>query len=215
MTVRTLHHYDQIALLKPSGRSDAGYRRYDDSDLERLQQILLYRELGFPLEEIAAILDEPGAEPVVHLRRQHQLLMGRIARLQMMATAIEKEMEAQQMGIQLSPEERFEVWGDFNPDDYAEEVEERWGATEAYREARRRTARYSKTDWLTVKAEAEDIYRRLLEAMKLGKRAEGETAMGLAEEHRQHITRWFYDCGYDIHTGLGEMYVADPRFAAN
>lgn len=213
VTIRTLHHYDQIGLLTPSGRSDSGYRRYDDSDLGRLQQILLYRELGFPLEEIATILDDPGADAAVHLRRQHQLLTGRIARLQMMAAAVEKEMEAQQMGIQLTPEERFEIWGNFNPDDYAEEVEERWGGTEACKESQRRTARYGKDDWLAIKAEAEDIYRRLVEAMRAGEPPEGDTAMGLVEEHRQHINRWFYDCGYGIHSGLGDMCVGDPRFA--
>ena len=214
VTVRTLHHYDQIGLLKPSGRSDSAYRRYEDSDLERLQQILFYRELGFSLEDIATVLDEPGSEPVAHLRRQHELLLARIARLQMMVTAIEREMEVKQMGIQLTPEERFEVWGDFNPDDHAEEAEERWGDTDAYKESQRRAASYTKEDWLAIKAEAEAIHSRLIEAMRSGEPADGETAMGLAEEHRQHMSRWFYECGYDMHRGLGEMYVQDPRFKA-
>jgi MerR family transcriptional regulator, thiopeptide resistance regulator len=123
-------------------------------------------------------------------------------------------MEAQHMGIQLSPEERFEVWGDFDPDDYAGEAEERWGGTDSYKESQRRAAQYTKDDWLTIKAEAEAIYGRLVEAMQTGESPQGELAMGLAEEHRRHITRWFYDCGHDIHRGLGEMYVADPRFTA-
>ena len=76
VTVRTLHHYDEIGLLSPSGRTSAGYRRYDDADLERLQQILFYRELGFPLEEIAVIIDDPGRARREHLRRQHELLTG-------------------------------------------------------------------------------------------------------------------------------------------
>jgi DNA-binding transcriptional MerR regulator len=214
VTVRTLHHYDQIGLLTPSGRSDSGYRRYDDSDLGRLQQIRLYRELGFSLEEIATILDDPGADAALHLRRQHELLIGRIARLRMMVGAVERELEAQQTGMSLTPEERFEVWGDFNPDDHAEEAEQRWGGTEPYRESQRRAARHTKDDWLAVKAEAGDIYRRLIEAMRSGERAQDETAMDLAEEHRRHLTRWFYDCGYDIHKGLGEMYAGDPRFTA-
>lgn len=214
VTIRTLHHYDQIGLLKPSGRSHAAYRRYEDSDLERLQQILFYRELGFSLEGIAKILDEPGSDAVAHLRRQHELLLERIARLQMMVTAIEKEMEVKQMGIQLTPEERFEVWGDFNPDDHAEEAEERWGDTDAYKESQRRVAGYTKKDWLAIKAEAEAIHSRLIEAMRSGEPADGDIAMGLAEEHRQHMSRWFYECGHDMHKGLGEMYVQDPRFKA-
>ena len=103
------------------------YRRARDEqeDLERLQQILLYRELGFSLEEIGTILDDPATGPIVHLRRQHALLKKRVTRLQLMVVAIEREMEAREMGIQLTPEERFEVFGDFDPDGHSEEVEQR------------------------------------------------------------------------------------------
>jgi MerR family transcriptional regulator, thiopeptide resistance regulator len=214
VTVRTLHHYDEIGLLSPSDRTNAGYRRYDDADLERLQQILFYRELGFPLEEIATILDDPQSSPTVHLRRQHELLAVRIKRLQEMATAIEFAMEARKVGIQLTPEERFEVFGDFNPDDYAEEAEQRWGETDAYRESMRRTQRYTKDDWLRHKAENEEWAARFIAVMESGAPADGPAAMELAEEHRQLISRWFYECSYEIQTGLADMYVTDPRFTA-
>uniref|UniRef100_UPI00331722C3 MerR family transcriptional regulator n=1 Tax=Micromonospora sp. NPDC126480 TaxID=3155312 RepID=UPI00331722C3 len=212
VTVRTLHHYDEIGLLSPSGRSSAGYRRYDDADLERLQLIRYYRELGFPLEEIAAILDDPASDPAEHLRRQHELLSARIGKLQEMVAAIEFAMEARKMNIPLTPEERFEVFGDFDPDEHAEEAERRWGGTEAYRESTRRTAGYTKDDWLRNKAENEDWGRRFAEVMASGAPADSPAAMELAEEHRQLIGRWFYDCSYEIHTGLADMYVGDPRF---
>ncbi|MBM0224849.1 MerR family transcriptional regulator [Micromonospora sp. ATA51] len=214
VTVRTLHHYDEIGLLSPSGRTAAGYRRYDDADLERLQLVRYYRELGFPLDEIAAILDDPGADPAAHLRRQHELLTGQIGKLQEMVAAIELAMEARRMGIQLTPEERFEVFGDFDPDAHAEEAEQRWGGTDAYRESTRRAARYSKEDWLRNKAENEDWGRRVAAVMDSGAPADSPAAMELAEEHRQLISRWFYECSYEIHTGLADMYVADPRFTA-
>ncbi|MDZ5445160.1 MerR family transcriptional regulator [Micromonospora sp. 4G57] len=214
VTVRTLHHYDEVGLLSPSGRTAAGYRRYDDADLERLQLIRYYRELGFPLDEIAAILDDPGADPAAHLRRQHELLTGQIGKLQEMVAAIELAMEARRMGIQLTPEERFEVFGDFDPDAHAEEAEQRWGGTDAYRESTRRAARYSKEDWLRNKAENEDWGRRVAAIMDSGAPADSAAAMELAEEHRQLISRWFYECSYEIHTGLADMYVADPRFTA-
>lgn len=146
VTVRTLHHYDRIGLLRPSGRTAGGYRRYSDADLERLQQILFYRELGFPLEEIAEILDDPRADPMTHLRRQRDLLVGRIDRLRAMVTAIEHAMEARRMGISLTPEERFEVFGDFDPEAHAEEAAERWGGYDAYQASQRRTAAYTKAD---------------------------------------------------------------------
>jgi MerR family transcriptional regulator, thiopeptide resistance regulator len=146
VTVRTLHHYDRIGLLSPSERTPAGYRRYAPSDLDRLHQVLVYRELGFPLEEIATLLDDPAADPVAHLRRQLALLRDRLDRTRAMVAAVEKEMEARTMGISLTPEERFEVFGDSDPSQYDAEVEERWGETDAYRESRRRTSSYTKDD---------------------------------------------------------------------
>ncbi|WP_422745557.1 MerR family transcriptional regulator [Micromonospora sp. WMMD754] len=212
VTVRTLHHYDEIGLLRPSGRTSAGYRRYDDRDLDRLQLIRYYRELGFPLDEIAAILDDPTADPAAHLRRQHELLSGRIGKLQEMVAAIEHAMEARKVGIQLTPEERFEVFGDFDPDEHTEEVERRWGDTEAYRQSQERASRYTKEDWLRNKEVNEDWGRRFAALMDSGAPADGPEAMALAEEHRQLITEWWYDCPLELHTGLADMYVADPRF---
>ena len=212
VTVRTLHHYDEIGLLTPGDRSSAGYRRYDDADLERLQQILLYRELGFTLEEIAAILDDPDVEARAHLRRQHGLLRDRIARLQEMVTAVEYLLEARKLGINLTPQEKFEVFGDFDPDAYTEEVEQRWGDTDAYRESARRTSRYSKDDWERIKQESADLAVRWVAAFDAGVPAESQAAMDLAEEHRQQITKFFYDCSFEIHVGLAEMYLADERF---
>ncbi|MGC4876344.1 MerR family transcriptional regulator [Micromonospora sp. DT43] len=214
VTVRTLHHYDEIGLLSPSGRTSAGYRRYDDADLQRLQLVLYYRELGFPLEEIAAIIDDPAADPAAHLRRQHELLTGRLKRLQEMVEAIEFAMEASKMNIRLTPEERFEVFGDVDPEQYQAEVEQRWGDTDAYRESNRRASRYTKDDWLRNKAENEDWSRRIVAMLTSGAPADSPEAMDLAEEHRQLICRWFYECPYEMHTGLADMYLADERFTA-
>ncbi|WP_410809605.1 MerR family transcriptional regulator [Micromonospora sp. 067-2] len=215
VTVRTLHHYDQIGLLSPSGRTLAGYRRYDDADLQRLQLVLYYRELGLPLEEIAAILDDPAADLAAHLRRQHELLTVRMKRLQEMVTAIEFAMEASKMNIHLTPQERFEVFGDVKPEEHVAEAEQRWGDTDAYRESNRRTSRYSKDDWLRLKAENEDWGRRIVALLASGAPADSPEAMDLAEEHRQIISRWFYECSYEIHTGLADMYLADERFTAH
>ncbi|HEY2795906.1 MAG TPA: MerR family transcriptional regulator [Micromonosporaceae bacterium] len=214
VTVRTLHHYDEIGLLSPNDRSAAGYRRYTDVDLERLQQIMLYRELGFPLDEIAAILDDPDSDPLSHLSRQHGLLSERIRRIGLMVVAVEKAMEANKMGIALTPEERFEVFGENDPAQYADEAEQRWGDTDAYRESARRTRSYTKDDWLLIKAEAAEVGQRMIDAMASGAPATSETAMAAAEAHRQHISRRFYDCPYEMHKGLAAMYVADPRFTA-
>ncbi|MGY1805097.1 MerR family transcriptional regulator [Blastococcus sp. SYSU D00922] len=214
VTVRTLHHYDRIGLLSPSGRTASGYRQYAPADLDRLHQVLLYRELGFPLEEVATLLDDPSADPEAHLRRQHRLLRDRLERTSAMVAAVEKEMEARSMGISLTPEERFEVFGEHDPAQYEAEVEERWGDTDAYAESRRKTAAYSKEDWVRIKAEMEDIGNRFVAAMRSGAAPDSERAMDVAEDNRQHISRWFYECSPEMHAGLGRMYVEDERFTA-
>ena len=214
VTVRTLHHYDEIGLLRPGSRSDAGYRRYDDDDLERLQRILFYRELGFGLDEIRDVMRDGHTDATGHLRRQHAMLLDRISRLKRMAAAVEKAMEATTMGIPLTPEERLEVFGDFDPDAHATEVEERWGDTDAYRESARRTARYTKDDWQRIKAQGQAAIEQVVGAMHAGKPADGDEAMAGAEAHRRQIDEAFYPCSYEMHVGLAEMYLADPRFTA-
>jgi DNA-binding transcriptional MerR regulator len=214
VTVRTLHHYDRIGLLSPSARSASGYRLYAPTDLDRLHQVLLYRELGFSLEDVADLLSD-DADPQAHLRRQHRLLRDRLDRTQQMVAAVEKEMEARAMGTPLTPEEKFEVFGEFDPDQYEDEVQERWGETDAYAQSKSRTASYTKDDWVRIKAEGEDVEARLAAAMQAGVPADSPQAMDIAEEHRQQISRNFYDCPPGMHAGLGRMYVEDERFTAH
>jgi DNA-binding transcriptional MerR regulator len=214
VTVRTLHHYDEIGLLSPGGRTPAGYRRYSEDDLDRLQQILFYRELGFPLEEIATILDDRSVSPTEHLRRQHHLIGERIRHLQELAAAVERAMEAQTMGIQLTPEEKFEIFGDEYQESWETEAEQRWGNTDAWKQSQGRTAKYTKEDWQRIQSEAEALNSRLVEVFTAGLAADSGDAMDVAEVHRQHIIEYFYDCPHTMHRCLGEMYVADPRFTA-
>jgi DNA-binding transcriptional MerR regulator len=215
VTIRTLHHYDEVGLLSPGGRSAVGYRIYEDRDLERLQRILFYRDLGFTLDEILTIVDDPRTDALGHLRRQRGLLNERIERLSAMVDAIDYEMEARTMDIPLTPEERLEVFGEFRPEDYAEEAEQRWGQTAAYKESQRRVASYKREDWQRLKAEEKEIRARLAAALESGLAPDSEEAMAAAEAHRQHINRWFYECDYEIHRRLTEMYVSDERFRSN
>jgi DNA-binding transcriptional MerR regulator len=215
VTIRTLHHYDEVGLLSPGGRSASGYRIYEDRDLERLERILFYRELGFTLDEISTIVDDPHTDALGHLRRQRGLLTERIGRLNAMVDAIDYEMEARTMDIPLTPEERLEVFGEFRPEDYAEEAEQRWGETAAFKESQRRVSGYTKEDWQRLKAEEEEIRARLAAALDAGLAPESEEAMAAAEAHREYISHWFYECSYEIHRGLTEMYVSDERFRSN
>ena len=221
VTVRTLHHYDEIGLLRPSGRSPSGYRQYAEGDLERLQEVLFFRELGFGLEEIAGLVEIPTFNRAQILGRQRQLIQGQIERLETMAQAVEAALQAFEEGRTMDQEEMFgtlnkeemvEVFGDFDPTRYEDEVRDRWGETEAYAESSKRTARYSKDDWKRMKDEADLINRRLADLFAAGTGAEAEESMEAAEQHRLHIDRWFYPCSHEMHAGLGDMYVLDPRF---
>ena len=121
-------------------------------------------------------MTDGAAGAIDHLRRQHTLLVERIDRLQRMATAVEKAMEAQTLGISLTPEERFEVFGDFDPDQHAAEAEQRWGDTDAYRESTRRAARYTKADWERIKAQGQAAIEQVVRAMQAGQRADSTAA---------------------------------------
>lgn len=215
VTVRTLHHYDEVGLLRPSARSGSGRRLYNHTDLERLQRILAYRELGFGLHEIATVLDDARVDPLDHLRTQHALLTERARRLDRMVALVERAMEARAMGINLDPHEMFEVFGEHDPTEHAEEARHRWGDTEAYKESARCSASLSKHDWKQVTAEGAATESRFAEAMTAGLPASSPEAMGAAEAHREHISRWFYPCSYEMQLGLAAMYVDDPRFSAH
>ena len=149
--------------------------------------------LGFGLDQIKNLMTDGNGDAVGHLRRQHAMLMDRIGRLKRMAAAVEKAMEARTMGINLTPEERFEVFGDFNPDHHAAEVEERWGDTDAYQESQRRASSYTKADWLRINAQGEAAIEQVVGAMNAGKPADSREAMAGAEAHRQQITDAFYE----------------------
>ena len=211
VTVRTLHHYDAVGLVSPSGRSHAGYRLYAPADLDRLHAVLAYRELGFGLDEIAALL-AGDADPMTHLRRQHQLVRTRIDQLTRLLGALEKTMEAQMSGLNLTPEERFEVFGDHDPEEHADEARRRWGDTDAYRQSQQRTARYTKDDWLRIKAEGDSVTQAFADLLAAGAPADGPDAAAAVRDHREHISQWFYDLAPEAQRGLAQMYVDDDRF---
>ncbi len=213
VSVRTLHHYDEIGLVQPSGRSQAGYRLYGERDLERLQTVLFYRELGFSLERIAAILRDPGFDRGVDLLEQRALLEREAKRIAAMIDAVDAAIDAHERGITMSDQSLFAVFGDEHRG-YLEEAEQRWGHTAAWRQSSSRTRRYRKEDWRRIKQEGEAIMQRQVEVFRSGAAPGSSDAMDAVEAHRQHITTWFYDCSPQAHEGLGELYVSDPRFTA-
>ena len=213
VSVRALHHYDEIGLLTPTDRSDAGYRLYGPADLERLHQVLLFRELGLPLDAIRGLLDEPAADRRQVLLTQRKALEERRRRTDAVLRAVDRAIDALEKGETMSETTMFEGFGEFDHARYADEAEERWGDTDAYRESARRTKTYGRAEWSAIKGENDAIMQRLAALMASGAEATGPEARALAEEHRRHIDRWFYPCSPRMHAGLADMYQADPRFA--
>lgn len=213
VTVRTLHHYDEVGLVVPSGRTDAGYRLYAARDLERLHLVLFYRELGFGLTEIRNLLDSSEFDRGEALRMQRDLLLAQTRRVDRMITAVDQAIDAHEKGETMTHEAMFEVFGERQRELQAEAAQ-RWGETDAYRESIRRTAKYTRHDWEELKAESEAILLRIAEVYRSGAPAGGDAAMDAVEAHRVQITERFYECSHEMQVQLGESYVQDPRFAA-
>jgi MerR family transcriptional regulator, thiopeptide resistance regulator len=215
ISIRTLHFYDQIGLLKPSARSEAGYRLYGEADLLRLQQVLFFRELDFPLADIQAILDRPGFDQVEALRAHRRMLGERAERMARLLHTVDRTI-ANLTGEDKMPLTDDEIYAGFSAREreelkgYEAEAAERWGEMAA--ESQRRVRQLSRAQWQAIKDEGAAVTNRMAELMG--------TPVGAPEVQaaiaRQHA--WienFYPCSAEMFRGLGQMYVDDPRFAAN
>jgi MerR family transcriptional regulator, thiopeptide resistance regulator len=212
ISVRALHHYDAIGLLVPSGRSDAGYRLYDDDDLAVLHQVMFFRELGFGLDAIGRIMRDPEYNHRDGLVLQRRMLVDRSQHVGRLIAAVDRALDALERGIVMEKKDMFEVFGDFDPAVYEDEVKQRWGDTDAFGESARRAARYTKRDWEAIKAEGDQIDAEMATLLATGVAPGDPRAMDAVEKHRLMIDRRFYPCPHEMHVGLGAMYVADPRF---
>jgi MerR family transcriptional regulator, thiopeptide resistance regulator len=211
VSVRTLHHYDAIGLLVPGARTAAGYRLYSEADLLRLQQILIGRELGLPLEEIRRSLDDPRFDRRAALLEQRARLRDRARHTEALIRAVDVALAALD-GSHTGEIHMKELFEGFDPSRYEEEARRRWGTTGAFAESQKRTRRYTPADWKTLAAEQAAVYQAAFSALKAGKAPSSADAMDAAERHRMTIDRWFYPCNHQMHRGLASMYESDDRF---
>ena len=205
VSVRTLHHYDAIGLLKPSRVTEAGYRLYDDRALGRLQTILLFRELEFPLKEIKKMLDAADFDPMAALDDQIHLLQLRRAHLDQLIAHAQTIQETGVMHM------NFNAYDTKKLDDYAREAKARWGHTDAWKESqargKTREQECSDADGLM------DIFRRLGQ-YRDGSPAAPE-AQALIAELQRYISDHYYNCTNQILLGLGRMYAAGDEMNEN
>ena len=211
VSVRTLHYYDEIGLLKPSFVDEQnGYRFYNEASLERMQEILFYREMDFSLRSIGELLASPTYDKRKALAEQKRLLILKKARLERLIIALE---EAEKGVITMNAFDNTEY--ETARQQYEDEAKQRWGTTDAYKESQTKTADYSKDKWNGVLAGMNDIFAEFASCKNCGESAADETAQRLVKKLQDYITANFYHCTDEILAGLGQMYVCDERFKNN
>ena len=213
VSVRTLHHYDHIDLLKPSTRTAAGYRLYREPELLRLQQILFFKELDVPLDEIRGILDDPAFDPIRTLQDHRQRLKKETARLNRLLNTIDRTLERlteEESHMTLTDEELYEGFTPEQVERYNREAQEMYDP-ELVRESWKRIRNMSKEQWQAVKDEGDQVTRLIAE---LADRAPDDPAVqGLIARHHAWIER-FYPASAEVYRGLGQGYASHPEFRA-
>ncbi len=211
VSIRTLHYYDEIGLLKPAFVDEQnGYRDYDEKSLERMVEILFYRELDFPLKSILEILSSPDYDKTAAIRKQKELLILKKERLENLISALDKA-EKGEIPMNTFNNNEYEA----ARKQYAEEAKKRWGNTDAYKESEQKTADYSADKWNDVNAGLNAVLAEFADALKSGATPDSEAAQSLVKKLQAYITSNFYACTTEILAGLGQMYVADDRFKSN
>lgn len=209
VSARTLHYYDEIGLLKPSEIAESGYRYYDGEAMARLEQILFYRELDFSLADIARILSAPDYDRREAMKQHRALLVMKRDRLDGLIRLTEETLEEGATNMKAFDKTGIEQ----AQAKYAQEAQQKYGKTDAYKESAVKTKGYTDKDWAAAQAEMDDILKAF--AARLDSDPAGEAVQALVKRWQDHITARYYKCTDEILAGLGELYVADARFTEN
>ena len=211
VSVRTLHYYDEIGLLKPAFVDEQnGYRFYNENSLECMQEILFYRELNFELKGIRDILSSPDYDKKKALAEQRKLLVLKKERLERIINALDG---AEKGKITMTPFDNSDY--ETARKQYEVEAKQRWGETDAYKEHAEKTANYTKDKWQEVNNGLMEVFTKFAECMNNGYTADSDVSQALVKELQTYITDNYYTCTNEILTGLGQMYVVDERFKTN
>ncbi len=207
VSVRTLHYYDEIGLLKPCYVDEhTGYRFYDKNSLLRMQEILFYRELDFPLKNIGEILSSENYDKEKALSEQKKLLILKKERLDRLISAIDDAVKG---------EDVMNAFDNSEFENYKAEAQARWGNTDAYKEYADKTNNYSKNNWQSMTDGLNGILAEFAVCMKNGDTPNSSETQSLVKKLQNHITETCYTCTKEILAGLGQMYVYDERFKNN
>jgi DNA-binding transcriptional MerR regulator len=216
VSVRTLQYYDAIDLLNPSYETASGYRLYDESDLELLQQVLFFRSLGFPLAQIKAIVKSPAFDRREALEAHHIALLERCRTVEALLAAVDHTIEAMDKGETMDKNEMFDAFDERALEEhrtkYAEEAKQRWGTTGAYAESQRRTSKYTKEDWKRIQNEGAQIDADM--AALMDQKVTDPEVQDVVRRKHEHLNHNFYTCSVEMLAGLSKMWVSDARFTA-
>ena len=214
VTVRALHHWDETGLARPTLRTDAGYRLYTAGDLQRLQRVVVYRELGLGLDAIRALLDDATAGAGAVLREQRGQIAERIDRLQRLSAGLDRMIDAHDRGLLLTVQQQAAIFGpDWNPD-WPAQARQRWGHTEQWAQYAERSATRSPEEWQAIADAVAELDRDLAHAMDAGVTPGSPEASRLAERHRAAFSAYF-PLTRQMQVCLGRMYESDAGFAAH
>ncbi len=214
VSVRTLHYYDEVGLLKPSAIQKNGYRVYEEPELLRLQQILFFRELDFPVEEIKRIMSSSTFDMRQALHDHRAMIELKKKRLSGLIKTIDKTIYKLDNPTPMDEKDMKELYDTFGEDtmkNYAEEVKQRWGNTEAYKQSMERYAKTSKADLEKYKQDSDLFMQKVAATMDKG--ATSPEFQALIAEHFKSLSTW-YEPNFEMYRGLATMYVDDPRFTA-
>ncbi|MGP4071593.1 MerR family transcriptional regulator [Piscibacillus sp. B03] len=217
VSVRTLHHYDKIGLLKPSNVKENGYRLYNDENLQQLQQILFFKELDFSLQEIKEFLSDETFDQTEALLNHKTLLEKRKHRLEKLINTIDETIYSMKEGKEMSKKKMFESFSmveiNAHQQKYAKETKDKYGHTDAYKQSQQRASQYTEQDWQSIQEQSNSIYTRLANLMDHP--ADDEDVQKVIGEWHSLINDNFYECPPEMFKGLGDMYVSDERFTQN
>ncbi len=208
ISIRTLQYYDNIGLLHPSGHSDAGYRLYDDSDLQKLQQVLLFRELGFQLKEIQEIMRRPGFDRDKALDEQITLLQMQRERLDQL---IQLACEIKETGVQKYMD--FKAFDTAKIDEYKERAKAEWGGTDAYREYEEKSTGRTDQEQQELNVQMMNIFREFSAVKTEG--TSSPEAQALVKKLQDFISEHYYHCSEEILASLGKAYGSGGEFTKN
>lgn len=215
VSVRTLHYYDEIGLLRPSKVGENGYRYYDDAALLRLQQILFYREIGLELMQIKDVLDDPDFDLVAALRSHRTVLQDKITRLQNLIDTVDSTMMHLVGEVDMGKNKKrlFEAFSEKKQKEYERSARLQYGP-DIVNDSIKRWNSYTEAQKKAIGEEGNQVYSDLVDALEAGLPPQSAEVQGILQRWHNHI-RYFYEPTLEILRGLGEHYNTEPEFIAN